>query len=113
MEFILLKDLPYSKKGAIYTRENHNPEYYNTNGGQYINRISKDYVENNPEWFERVDNCVFNHKRIYDRMRELQEQEDAFNAARKGLKGGYADERNFHGEYYKDFSDYQLKKFGL
>lgn len=45
------------------------------------------------------DNCVFDTKRIYDRMKELQEQEDAFNAARSG--------------FYKDFNDYQLKKSGL
>lgn len=111
MEFKLLKDLPYQKAGAIYTRENHNPDYYNTNGGEYRNRLSKKYVENNSEWFERIDNCVFNHKRIHDRLQELKEQEAAFNAARKGLKNGEADERTFHGEYYKDFNDYQIKKF--
>ncbi|MGK3946176.1 hypothetical protein ABK046_48480, partial [Streptomyces caeruleatus] len=32
-------------------------------------------------------------------------------AARKGLKNGCADERTFHGEYYKSFKDYQSKKW--
>ena len=64
------------------------------------------------DWFEKVeDNCVFDSKRINDRMQELKEQEEAFNAARKGLKNTVADERTFHGEYYKDFNDYQVKKF--
>lgn len=33
--------------------------------------------------------------------------ENVFNAAREGIKGGYADERNFHGKYYRTFKDYK------
>ena len=53
-KYRLLKDLPYTLKGVIYTPENDDPNYYCYNGGKYRNRISKDYVENNPTWFEEI-----------------------------------------------------------
>lgn len=54
-KYRLLKDLPYSKAGDIYTNENNDPEYYNRNGGMFRNRLHADYVENNPYWFEPVE----------------------------------------------------------
>ena len=32
-------------------------------------------MENNPEWFELVDNCLFDHKRLNERLQELKEKE--------------------------------------
>ena len=65
----LLKELPYTNAGEIYTQENDNPQYYNYNGGNYRNRIHADYVENNKIWFkklpERIEvhlfNCDYGH----------------------------------------------------
>ena len=111
MRYRLLKEFPNVSVGMTLIWVNEFSGYIpscTNNGKQVV--IPAQIVENNPDWFEK-DNCVFDSKRIHDRMQELQEQEDAFNAARKGLKNGCADERTFHGEYYRTFKDYQSKKW--
>ena len=111
MRYKLLKELPNAAKGTWFNLEagEFSTQLYKSQQNRCVH-FTKELVENSPEWFEK-DNCVFDSKRIHDRMQELQEQEDAFNAARKGLKNGCADERTFHGEYYKSFKDYQSKKW--
>ena len=111
MRYRLLKEFPNVSVGMTLIWVNEFSGYIpscTNNGKQVV--ITAQIVENNPDWFEK-DNCVFDSKIIHDMMQELQEQEDAFNAARKGLKNGCADERTFHGEYYRTFKDYQLAKF--
>lgn len=110
MRYRLLKELPNAAKGTWFNLEagEFSTQLYKSQQNRCVH-FTKELVENSPDWFEK-DNYVFDSKRIHDRMQELKEQEDAFNAARKGLKNTVADERTFHGEYYKDFNDYQVKK---
>ena len=53
-KYRLLKDLPHAKAGSIFTQENGDSDYYNTNFAFYIDRLHKDRVEDNPDWFEPV-----------------------------------------------------------
>lgn len=53
-KYRLLKDLPGRKAGAVYTPENRNPEWYNTNGGLFYQRIPIEQITDNPEWFEEI-----------------------------------------------------------
>lgn len=49
--YILQKDLHHVRSGVEFMQENDNPDYYNSNGCKFHDRIHKDRVENNPEWF--------------------------------------------------------------
>lgn len=53
-KYKLLKELPGVPYGAIYTQENHDPNFFNTDGKSYYDRVSHYLIENNPEWFEEV-----------------------------------------------------------
>lgn len=52
-KYKLLRDLPGVYHGAIYTQGNQNPDYYNTDGKSYYDRVYKDIVENSG-WFELI-----------------------------------------------------------
>lgn len=53
----LLRDLPGVYKGAIYIQENEDPEYYNTNGKSYYDRIHKGLIEYS-DWFQPIEAVV-------------------------------------------------------
>ena len=63
--------------------------------------------------YAKEDNYVFNHKRIKDRIDDLKELENAFNAARKQSdevigRGEYhsGDCSDLHKNLFRDFNDY-------
>lgn len=37
--------------------------------------FAKEVVENNPEWFELIDNCFFDQKRLNERLQEIKDKE--------------------------------------
>lgn len=54
MDYLLLKDLPFAKAGTIFITEFSNPEYYNDSADGMGNRIRKQFVEDNKEWFQKI-----------------------------------------------------------
>ena len=65
--------------------------------------------------YAKEDNYVFNHKRIKDRIDDLKELENAFNAARKQSdevigRGEYhsGDCGDLHKNLFRDFNDYMV-----
>lgn len=121
--FELLKDLPNVNKGAILILSNSGYSYITADKNNCIATFSPKLVRSNPTWFKEIvtepkeDKSVFNHKRIHDRIQELQEQEDAFNAARESTgiiigRGEYNDGDcvDLYDNKYKTFQDYQQSK---
>jgi hypothetical protein len=72
-QFVLLKDLPNAKAGAIYRQSEDRQNYSNfdlLNGKSWDVTYPSEYVENNPEWFEeKIDKIVIRHLQQHDRFR--------------------------------------------
>ena len=52
-KYKLLKDLPWAKSGSVYTRENENHSYYNTNGTSWKYRLPIGFMSNE-DLFEEI-----------------------------------------------------------
>ena len=53
-KYKLLKELPGVPYGAIYTQENDDPNFFNTDGKSYYDRVSRYLIEGNPDWFSEI-----------------------------------------------------------
>lgn len=113
--YVLLTDLLEFKKGEVLKEEEDCPNYFNANGHSFYERIPLESIIHCPQHFKEFTDTPPNPTKNvivggieYLSPRDVWEREKkAFEAARKGLKNGDADERSFHGKYYKTFEDYK------
>ena len=132
-KYRLLKDLPQLPKGSIFEwyLNNGTCDLYSCGGTEY----SEPFIKQKTDWFELIEDKFYSagitillrkdthtgnyfdragnlytiksDEKKYTEKELLEAEQRAFNAARKGLINSYADERSFHGDYYRTFSHYK------
>ena len=116
MKYELLKELPGVKAGRIIVDEGLFVFEEPTTPAERMYRFKKEEIVKMTDWFKE-NNVVFNHKRIKDRIDDLKEIEDAFNAARQKTETVIGRGEFNDGDWcdmledkFKDFNDYITSK---
>jgi hypothetical protein len=106
--YVLLKDLPWAKAGAIFSPQVDNLNLYCTDALE--TPITLTTIVNNPDWFEEfpAQPTVFDSDRINERLDQLNSERAAFEAGTKIIVTGHGRKGETKvAPLYDSFEDYK------